>query len=300
MNMRSDSQNLSAESFYKYFRNNKASQRETKFIVRALKESGYKISGRRKRYVRKNRGKDAFRPKDLPRLLGNMDNTSCKMASLVSAVTGSRREETIEILKDNINFNSCTIRLEVTKKGTPQDVYFPRSFAPIVQKWIHYSRDTKYLFPQRSDPNKPISVTTLSKELEKAVKRSGLFEIIYVKENGYKAARYGFHSFRKFFCSNLVNSGVSMEVARKLMRHEKMELTAQVYAQLGKKSLTEAMDKIDPYSVEKAKEYAGVDEEKFTDQYLKLFNDYREGKLNSEEFRQQRNTLKDLQGFIKS
>lgn len=274
------------------------SQRQRKLMVRTLKAAGYKIVEGRKRYPQRNRGKDAFKPKDLPRILAHTENVTCRMASLISAVTGTRREETTEILKENIDFDSCIIRLEVTKAGVPQDVYFPRSLSPVLKKWIHYTRESRYLFPQRNDPQSPISVTTLSKELVKALKRSELHKVLYVKENGYKALQYGFHSFRKFFCSNLVNSGVEMGTAQKLMRHAKMEQTAGVYAKYGQRMLSEAMEKVDPYKVQKEKIQSH--EEVFTKQYLELFQEYRGGKISIDEYHRQKAELKDLQGFIRS
>jgi len=296
--MLSGSLTISAEELYDHLKSRKLPQRHQKFMVRALKEEGYKVTGGRKRYVQRNRGKDAFKPTDFPRLLENTENLSCMMASLVSAVTGTRREETSEILKDNIHFDTYTIRLEITKAGVPQDVCFPRSFAPILKKWIHHTRSSKYLFPQRHDCEKPISVGTLSGGLVKAMKQSGLHKVLYIKENGYKSLQYGFHSFRKFFCSNLVNSKVDIGIAKKLMRHTKIEQTLEAYAKYGQRILSEAMEKVDPYSVRK--EETQPNENIFTKQYLDLFNDYRERKISIEDYHKHKAELKELQGFIKN
>ncbi len=306
--------NLTAEELYEQILTGGITQRQKKFLIRAFREKGCLINPRPKRWIQKNRGKEPFRPKDLPPLFRHMDNLNCMMASLVSCVTGTRREETSEILKENIDFDECRIRLIVTKKGVPQDVYFPKSLIPLLKKWTHYTRDSKYLLPSHQTAEKPIAVTTLSKELEKATQKSGLLETLYIKENGYKAKKYGFHSFRKFFCSMLINSGTHLETARRLMRHEKVELTARTYTQLGKKNLTSAMDHIDPYAEARPTHQENGDNPCtrtppnqhpadtngiFAGQYIQLFNEFRNGRITEEEYRRQRQELTEIQALMK-
>lgn len=304
---------LTAEELYSQLRAGKMPERHKKFLLMALEEEGCKVVKRQKRCVQRNRGKESFKPKDLPKLFSSMDSLTCMMASLVSCVTGSRREETSEILKENIDFDECRIHLVITKKGVPQDVFFPKSFAPLLKKWIHYTRDSRFLFPQRYDSERPISVATLSKNLDKATDKAGLKQAMYVKENGHSISRYGFHSFRKFFCSMLVNTGVPMETARKLMRHEKVELTIRVYAHLGRRNLTEAMNRIDPYA-EQNQQHDGQNGHSqiapnqhstdtrgiFAGQYIQLFNEFRNGKITEEQYRRQRQELTEIQALMKS
>lgn len=309
--------NLTAEELYEQMLTGGITQRQKKFLIRAFREKGCAINPRPKKWIQRNRGKEPFRPKDLPRLFKNMENINCMMASLMSCVTGARREETSEILKENIDFDECRIRLIVTKKGVPQDVYFPKSLIPLLKKWTHYTRNSKYLLPSHHTPEKPIAVTTLSKEFDKATQKAGLKDTLYIKENGYRASRYGFHSFRKFFCSMLINSGVHLETARRLMRHEKVELTAKTYTQLGKKNLTSAMDHIDPYAERRQglQEPQGQQENQysqatpnqspestqgmFASQYIRLFNEFRNGTMTEEEYHRQKQELTEIQALMK-
>ncbi|MFH0870225.1 MAG: tyrosine-type recombinase/integrase [archaeon] len=290
------------EELYSQIKDNKMSQRQKRFIIQALKEQGFKVKKQQKKWVQRNRGKLPFKPSDLPRIFENMDNLNVRMASLVALVTGTRRAETVEILKKNIDLEECRIRLEITKKGVPQDVYFPQSFAPLLRKWCHYTRDSPFLLPHRLTPNKPICLASLNSGLSKALKKAGMAEAMYVKENGHTVQKYGFHSFRKFFCSMLVNNGVKPEVARILMRHEKVELTLKVYTHLGRKTLNQAMERIDPMSSFGLKEPRQQDTPKtpqigqqFANQSILLFNDYRNGKINKEEYEQSKQELISLQ-----
>ena len=129
---------------------------------------------------------------------------------------------------------------------------------------------------------------------------------MFVKADGKNVSRYGFHSFRKFFASMIVNNNVPPEMAKKLLRHKKLELTLNVYAKYGTKVITETMETIDPFK--SGQSNAGMTtspastqnsfEGLFASKSLELFNDWRSGKIEEEEYQAQKQELMHLQSML--
>ena len=57
-----------------------------------------------------------------------------------------------------------------------------------------------------------------------------------------------FHSFRKFFASELVARGVSVKVAQQLMQHRDVKMTLEIYAEVQENGLAEGLSALRPFA----------------------------------------------------
>lgn len=143
--------------------------------------------------------------------------------------TGGRLCEVLALTKDDVNFSDMTItfnkKLECSvngKKPYPNKMKTKSSYATIpladplasiLKKWFEIN---PYEIICCNEQGNYIRDCTLKQSLKKVSNKLNI--------------KFYFHMLRHTYATNIVNSGVTLNIARKLLRHENIETTLGTYA----------------------------------------------------------------------
>lgn len=143
--------------------------------------------------------------------------------------TGGRLCEVLALTKDDINFFDKSItfnkKLECSvtgKKPYPNKMKTKSSYAtiPLADPLANILQDWFNINPYEviccNEQGNYIRDCTLKQSLKKAATKLNI--------------NFYFHMLRHTYATNIVNSGVTLNIARKLLRHENIEMTLSTYA----------------------------------------------------------------------
>ena len=136
--------------------------------------------------------------------------TYCIINVLVS--TGIRRSSLLNIKLEDIQWNKQLIKLSHTKNKQVHYVSMNSKLVSVLKEWLKYrvGDDTDYLFTtQTGEKLSPITITSSISTYN----RSRGVEITSV------------HSFRHYYATKLVESGVDVYTVSKLLGHSNLEIT---------------------------------------------------------------------------
>lgn len=163
--------------------------------------------------------------------------------------TGIRREESLALEVNDIDFDSCVIRINkviVFNNGLPVLTNYTKSSAgnrkmPIPSEFIpelkeYVSKCTKLLFPQQRHPNNYHSHASYLKFWRGIVTDLGKYTP--------SAETLTAHIFRHNYATLLYYSDISPKMAAKLMGHEGTDMILKIYAHLDdeKENASEKLD----------------------------------------------------------
>lgn len=181
----------------------------------------------------------------IKKLFGVMDNPKIALASFIALRTGMRLNEVLGTKISEIEWELQRINKPVTKGGKPRVYYLDKKVMQLLRKWVSLLGDVDYLFPSNIQGKERLDNQGFYGEFKKYLQKANLWIVDRNRSMG-KTNRhiFCFHSLRSTFCSFLVNSGVSVFVAKELMGHSKISTTEKHYAYLGDTTLKHTLNKV--------------------------------------------------------
>lgn len=181
---------------------------------------------------------------DIQRLLDVAKSHRLYPAILLELGTGLRRGELLALTWDNVNFITGTIAVTQnyvkTKAGNIMQppktasgrrvIVVPDSIIDKLQEYKKTATSAKWVFPQASNPDKPISPRHFSKIFEGIAKKAGISS--------------KFHQLRHTFASQLLDSNVHMKVVQEALGHSNIQISMNTYSHLTQTLQAEAANKL--------------------------------------------------------
>jgi site-specific recombinase XerD len=143
-------------------------------------------------------------------------------------LTGARIQEVLDLEIESVPVPDMSKRVgvfqQIKSKGKTRDLYVPMSLIAELDDFIFEERnlidtDNSYIF-----------VSEQSKQLGKQLTYSAAYDKLKKVQNDI-GSYFNFHDLRHTFCSNLIQSGMDISVARIIMGHEHIS-TTQKYTHL--------------------------------------------------------------------
>lgn len=213
--------------------------------INALKRIIEKVEDKPKKKRSKGNLPRPFSMRQVNHFFKVCHNTKMSLMCFLSLRTGMRKSEVISLKISEIDFENNQIRkLTGTKNNKPAIFILDKRVMKILKKWISLLPKTDWLFPSSKGIDKPITKAGLYGEYKKTLIRSGLWEVDKLASNGYKFHKYTFHNWRDTYCSLLVNNGVDIWTATRLMRHSNPRTTAKHYAYIGDVNMRNTLNKV--------------------------------------------------------
>jgi site-specific recombinase XerD len=143
-------------------------------------------------------------------------------------LTGARIQEVLDLTIESVPVPDMSkpvgIFQQIKSKGKTRDLYVPMSLIAELDDFIFEERnlidtDNSYIFvsEQPKQSGKQLTYSAVYDKLKKVQNEIGIY--------------FNFHDFRHTFCSNLIQSGMDVSVARIIMGHEHIS-TTQKYTHL--------------------------------------------------------------------
>ncbi len=170
--------------------------------------------------------KDAFTKEEIKKLFSvEWDNEIARAASLTSCLTGLRsgeiralKIEKVSALKIIVDSSyEDRIGLKCTKSGVRREVPITNSLYNLLEDIYEKTGEGEYIFSITKGES-PVSKAFLMRHLKIAMRRAGISTT-----PGERTLT--FHSFRHFFNTCLIASGVSGEITRAVIGHQEEEMT---------------------------------------------------------------------------
>jgi len=158
-----------------------------------------------------------FKPDELERLLASVDKNAATgkrdyAIMLIAIKTGLRSIDIAELKLKNIDWRTNEIKLIQKKTGNALSLPLMPEVGNAVADYILTVRPdcpTDYIFLTSSSAPQRIQRTTISAMAQKYTKLAGIRD--------YNAPRRGFHSFRRSYAINLLESGIPIDMLSELL-----------------------------------------------------------------------------------
>jgi len=170
--------------------------------------------------------------------------------------TGIRAEEARNIRISDINRDNRHIKIRETKtqKDTTskRDVYYTRSFKPILRKWLDKGgRDAylgvddeeQYLLVSKQAPK--MRTERISDVVRERAEEAGTQETVYTDQRGRERRKVTPHALRHSYAVHRVRNGMPIVYLQDLLGHSEIDITRK-YLQFKKEDLKEASDRYAP------------------------------------------------------
>ena len=148
--------------------------------------------------------------------------------------TGVRMNELLNIEVDNIDFNTCSIKLKYTKTRKHRIIFMTEQTATVVKRYIDAVNVKKYLIIDIQTGRK-IHRTRLYKLLRKVKEDLQIPNDISISP----------HKFRHTYATTCLNNGASLEFIRRTLGHTNIS-TTQRYLHLDQDVLRKEHDMYNP------------------------------------------------------
>lgn len=168
---------------------------------------------------RKHAVKDvkAFTKGEVKRLILNA-RPGKKLLFWFYAVTGARLNEALMVKVGDLDLESIPARVMIRGSKTinaKRMVFLPAEIADELRLAIKAKTDNQPLFSREDDPNNPPHPHRIDSSFRALLRHTGLLR----KDSSGKGYVYSLHSFRRFYETTLINSGVSPMAAAILLGH---------------------------------------------------------------------------------
>lgn len=149
---------------------------------------------------------------------------------MILLYTGCRSNELINIRIDQIDFETCSIVLNVTKTGSPRIVFFNRDLEDSIRKYIAYQERDLLFYNFRY--KKPLSIYNVYAILRYAAKVLGIKELHP-------------HMLRHTMATMLVEAGAPIVSVQYILGH-KSSKTTDIYLHMSTRYLKKSYDDFYP------------------------------------------------------
>lgn len=158
---------------------------------------------------------------------------------IVAATTGMRRENCIKLRWSSIDLEAGEVKLRAFKTG--EEIWFP-ILPPLHELLLRTPKTSEYCFPDavtifQKNPD------SLEDGVLRLVRRAGINTEVReapVEERAVrlrKAPQHGFHVFKTTFITLALNSGIPVEMVRKVVGNSALEVVLDTYYQPAKQAI---------------------------------------------------------------
>ncbi len=147
--------------------------------------------------------------KQLRKLFEVVDDPTYMVIYSLATFCGMRRASIATLLKDQVDLERGCILVRDDKNpnrgrdgyGKDRNVPIPTLLFPLLELWMEYNPNSKYMFPSPFRRSNHISVDALSKKIIVDLRRAGINNPTYVDKRGYKRHLYRFHTLRHSYAT---------------------------------------------------------------------------------------------------
>jgi integrase/recombinase XerD len=151
-------------------------------------------------------------PTEVAALLEAVPNRTHRLVLMTSYATGLRVSEAVHLQIGDIDSARMLLRIRQGKGGKDRLVMLLLRLLEELRRYWRFARPTRWLFPG-SDPEQPLSVTTVQKVCQRARRAAGL----------RKAATP--HTLRHSFATHLLEGGTDLRLIQTLLGHGSVRTT---------------------------------------------------------------------------
>ena len=156
--------------------------------------------------------------------------------------TGLRRGDICHLEWSSIINNSIVLKPSKTAHSSGMVVTIP-IVAPLRELLDKLPHNSHYVFPQTA-ARYTGNTDRLTNDIRRLLEHCGIQPCEKVEgHRKVKAMRYGLHSFRHTFISNLLNGGVDAMLIRSMVGH-RSEMVTQIYAHISDDAKAKALAKV--------------------------------------------------------
>lgn len=167
--------------------------------------------------------REGFHVDEIDKLLNCIDRSTSigkrDYALMVTAMqTGLRAVDIANLKRADINWRSNEIRISQQKTGVPLCLPLKPEVGNAIATYMLYGRqdcNSPYIFLCKDKPNRPFNSRSASSVISRYMRRAGIADSAM--------PRRGFHSFRRTFAIQLLDSELSLDLLRELMGHSKID-----------------------------------------------------------------------------
>jgi len=171
--------------------------------------------------------------------------------------TGMRAQEVADLRISDINREDRHIEFRETKnrkdKVSKRDVYYTRSFKPILRKWLDKGARGAYLgvddgeeqYLLVSKQASQMRTERISDVIRERAEEAGIQETVYTDQRGRERRKVTPHALRHSYAVHRVRNGMPIVYLQDLMGHSEIDVTRK-YLQFKKEDLKEASDRYAP------------------------------------------------------
>ena len=147
--------------------------------------------------------------KQLRKLFEVVDDPMYMMIYSLATYCGMRRASIAKLLKEEIDLERGCINVRDDKNtnrgrdgyGKDRNVPIPTLIIPLVELWLEYNPESKYMFPSPFRKIEHISVDALSKKIIVDLRRAGINNPTYTDKRGYQRHQFRFHTLRHTYAT---------------------------------------------------------------------------------------------------
>jgi site-specific recombinase XerD len=150
---------------------------------------------------------------EIKRIFDAISNEKHKLIFMIIYSGGLRVSEAANLRIDDIDSHQMRIRVRQGKGRKDRYTLLSEGVLASLREYWKHSRPTTWLFPNRSDKNKPLSTSTIQ----------NLFKASCMKAGIQKQASV--HTLRHSFATHLLDEGANLFTIQKLLGHRNIQNT---------------------------------------------------------------------------
>jgi integrase/recombinase XerD len=192
------------------------------------------------------KNKRTLNAEELEKLYDVAENDRDYILMKVTAKHGLRNSEAISLQPKHIQIKHKFIDIRESKKGKDRLIPIPDNFIGELEVYLNHFDDGDYLFPsKRSDSH--LTPRAFQKKVRKYSVEAGLYPDGVSQDqvgNLPYQDRIVPHTLRHTYATRLLKQGVPMAEVQKLLGHESIEVTVDVYHHMDLEQAREAINTV--------------------------------------------------------